>query len=228
MIAIYAQNIYIKIMHQPIDLFASLSGTAPLQNSVNTTLDYLPLLSRLPDLQNLLPCKQAAVSRLSVHNRAILTLVSLYNMRVSELLSLTIGSMIKPSVFLVQALKHSFAYTVMIPLSPEETESLLVRGRDTKLFPYTYHSLWLAMKRTGLSWSVEFRANQIVTHKSRYDLAAKLSLLDRMNDIQGCLHHRSPASTDYYVRSGGLRYSNIERFRQSKDSFCAPIPKPTE
>ncbi len=172
---------------------------SPLQFARNTTLNYYELGNALPSVSSVVGCELGPEMSLSPLMRAVVRLCISNSMRISETLAIRRIDECSPSMFAVRGKKKSFSYTVQVPISPINRTALDSFEPQQLLFPCTYHALWAAMVRVGMSLRVTSRVNRIVTHRGRYSVAQKLAELNRREDIQGTLHHRSPKSTQYYL-----------------------------
>ena len=174
------------------------SASSPLQAARNTTLNYLAISEQLPPITELISCNPAAVSVLFPGVRVVIQLLLLNSMRCQELLNVTAGDELKPSMFLVYGLKRSYSYSVHIPITSSNTLALSLLPSDARLFPFSYHSIWRAMSNAGLGLNVLSRVNRLVTHRSRYELAAKLVQLNERSKVTPLLRHKSKRTRNYY------------------------------
>lgn len=175
------------------------SVPSPLDAVVNSTLDYYTMGNELPAVGDVVGCEIGPELCLSPFIRAILRLCISNSMRIGETLAIRRIDEIAPSKFFIKGKKKSCSYTIHIPLSPCNRQALDLFKPRQLLFPCSYHTIWRNMCRVGMSYRVTSRVNSIKTHIGRYTLAEKLLELDRREEIQDALHHRSPKSTQYYL-----------------------------
>lgn len=175
------------------------SVPSPLDTGVKNTLDYYTIGNELPSVSSVVGSPEGQEMCLSPVMRAVLRLCISNSMRIGETLAIRRIDEVVPSKFLVKGQKRSASYTVWIPMSALNRKTLETFGPHQVLFPTSYHSIWRAMNRVGMSTRVTGRVNNIMTHIGRYSLADKLQKLNRTAEIQDALHHRSPKSTQYYL-----------------------------
>ncbi len=180
----------------------TVPAPAPLQPVRNSTLNFLELGYTLPSIKNLVHVNSDAEYTLNRGVRAAIQLTLLNNMRISECLNIKSNDEIKPSIFLVRAKKKGINYSIYIPISGSNRVLLDEQTTPFKLFPFTYHFIWYSMVKSGLSLRVSSRVNRVVTHRGRFDLAAKLEELNQRANITPLLHHKSKSSKKYYLPGG--------------------------
>lgn len=178
------------------------SVPSPLDAVGKSALDYYQVCDGLPTVGSVVGCEEGPEMCLSPLMRAAIRLCITNSMRISETLAIRRIDECSPSVFVVRGKKGSHSYTVRVPVSPINRTILDTFEPQQLLFPCNYHSLWRALVRVGMSQRVTGRINRVVTHIGRYSLAEKLERLNRRDDIQGCLHHKSSKSIEYYLPAG--------------------------
>lgn len=185
------------------DKTRTCSVPPPDQSSRSSSLYYKDLVNKLPAVSSLVPCNDNAEKGLRDGIRAVIQIVLFYHMRCAECLDIKFKDMIKPSLFLVHGKKRSNDYTVHLPIG-RCNEDLVRQGPgETLLFPFTYNSIWRGMVNAGMSIAVTSRVKRIVTHRARYELAAKLELLNERASITPLLRHKSEKSKEYYINVVG-------------------------
>lgn len=173
---------------------------SPLQPACNSTLNYYRIKKCLPSISEIVNCNPLPVSCLNNAVYVVIQLVLLNSMRCSELLNITVNDLLKPSIFLVRGLKKSYSYSITIPMDRLNQKILSVMPKGTRLFPFTYTKVYRSMKAAGLGIDIPTRINQAVTHRSRYELASKLSLLNERENVTPLLHHKSPRTKEFYCQ----------------------------
>lgn len=193
---------FLVFMTQRSPLNRNSSVSPPLDVALNTTLYYLELGNSLPSVKSIVGTKDNAETVLNPGVRVVIQLVLLYNMRVSECLELRAVDEIKPTIFFVRAKKGGANYTIHIPISDRNRKALAAFRPLQLILPFSYHTIWSSMVKAGMSMRVTTRVNRIVTHRGRFDLAAKLVKLNERSAITPLLHHKSAKSLEYYLPSG--------------------------
>jgi integrase len=131
-------------------------------------------------------------------------IIFLFNLRASELLSVTVSDIFPGDRILIQGAKGSNSAFIFLPgvgvCFPEETGS---DGLE-RLFPWSYQKVWGWVNKMGLAWHRDGRKNNTVTHSSRY-ITAEEVYNKKGSDIAGeILRHRSRKSVSHYISSKGV------------------------
>jgi integrase len=138
--------------------------------------------------------------------RTLQKLLSTYGCRISELLCLTVGDIIRDDLVLVKAAKNSIPYVISLPELSLQLEGFGPNDKKTKIFPVTYNFVYRWCVRCGYSRKFEGRRNQSVTHLGRHCFAADVGAIANKSTVGNTLHHRSSRSVEYYLHSKGASH----------------------
>lgn len=178
----------------------NLSVPPPLHHVRNTTLFYYEINSILPTVQNLFPGSCARESNCCRAMLTCLKICAIYNMRITELLSVTSANVLPGCRVLCQGLKKSHSYIIFLPrLNTFMSDQNFIK-KHYKLFPYTYMQCYRSSKSVGIQFSQNGNLNSSVTHSSRYSVASIVS--ENFGEItaSNVLRHKSKSTINYYLK----------------------------
>lgn len=175
------------------------SAPSPDDSAVKYTLDYLFLREELRFFFLFFRTSGISFFYLFPGFQVFFFILFHNSMRASELLAVTAGDELSPSLFLVRGRKRSRGYTVTIPITGVNRLAVDGMPASQRLFPWDYHTIWRAGKRSDIAVNVPGRKTQIVTHKGRYILANALQERGKSDEITSLLRHKSAKSKNYYI-----------------------------
>lgn len=130
----------------------------------------------------------------------VILLLSVYNCRVSEILSCKRSDLFVDRFLIIRAKKHSQDYVVRDREILKSISKLPKIDSELIFFPLTYQVIYNYIKRnySHLFDKTINKKNEKITHYFRYKNAEYLNTTD---DVQLLLHHKSNSSAKYYNKN---------------------------
>jgi len=176
------------------------SVLSPLHAACNTTLYYLPDRNFFASVPVLLGNPTIPENILPEYVKIFFRVALTYCVRVSELLNLRTCDILPGNRVLVQGLKGSASYIIVLPGIEKFHNYCIAKGQVRYIFPISYMVLYRWAKRIGMGLDVGNRKNQAVTHISRYLMSRALTGRYSDKTASDVLRHRSLKSLSFYTK----------------------------
>jgi len=173
---------------------------SPLHRACNSTSFCYPGNSVLPSISSLLYGKEVNEKLLPPHIRAIIQLIFLYNMRVSELLSIMSSDVFNPDRALCLGRKGSNSYIIFIPGLSLLLDRYYEKSKVFNIFPYSYLNIYRWAIKIGVRIHSTKKCNSSVTHISRYHVAKRCANIYSNKVASSVLRHKSEKNILYYLK----------------------------
>jgi len=189
-----ASFIVCRVLHNQGGNLTTNSVSTPLYPVGNSTLYSYITPVYFPSIQRILNNAIVAENLLCPVYRSVLQVCFLYNARISEILNLTISSVLSADRVYCAGSKRSHGYIIYLPTIGEQISENGLVSASQKLFSPTYMQLYRAAVKVGLRIEVGENQNKKRLHASRYSIASEVSKKTITADLTGILHHRSSSS----------------------------------
>jgi len=176
-----------------------LSVHSPIVSDGKTALFYYDCHDLLPPLEFLVKTPLRATNLLNKYVLSFLQLLFIYAGRCSEFLNICSSDVLAGDRVLVRGLKHSSSYIVYLPRIYVHCFGVPRKFHPFKIFPFSYHKIYLACKKIGIVLPRSEEGNDIVTHIARYDVAQQVENFSDDFTAGQVLRHRSADSIKYYL-----------------------------
>jgi hypothetical protein len=154
----------------------------------------------LPSIKDLLGDNNIKEMLLPPYVRAVIQLVFLYNMRISELLSVTNLDVIEPDRVICLGKKRSYCYIIFVPGLSSLLHSSAIKNLTFMLFPYSYLKIYKWCRKLGICKLIGNRTHKTLLHLGRFRTACQLNDIYKQYVPSEVLRHKSKKSILNYLK----------------------------